>query len=107
YWSDTGWRPLEGAIADLLITDQQADLRKEGGPASAALELFGRRTYWIRAQLVDPLRAMGAAKRTYMPVVAAVRVSVDVGREDLAAEAIAIDGRLVDVTAPFEPFGGA
>src|SRR6185503_19542324 len=55
YWSDSGCRSLEGSIADRLITDQQADLRKVGGPASAALDLFGRRSYWIRAELIDPL----------------------------------------------------
>ena len=55
YGSDIGWRPLSGTIADLLITDGQVDLRKEGGPA-------GRRARDLRAQeLLDPRHADRAA----------------------------------------------
>jgi len=105
YWSDSGWRPLAGAIVDLLITDQRADLRKEGGPATAARELLGRNSFWIRATLIDPLVVNGGPHTTSLPVLDTVRVSVGLGREDLPAEAVAIDGRLLDASAPFQPFG--
>jgi len=105
YWSDSGWRPLAGAIVDLLITDQQADLRKEGGPATAARELLGRNSFWIRGTLTDPLVVNGGSHATSLPVLDTVRVSVGLGRQDLPAEAVAIDGRLLDASAPFQPFG--
>jgi hypothetical protein len=107
YWSDSGWRPLAGQIVDLLITDQQADLRKEGGPATAARELLGRKSFWIRATLTDPLITNGGSGAYSLPLLDTVRVSLDLGREDLLAEAVATDGQLVDATAPFQPFGAS
>jgi hypothetical protein len=107
YWSDSGWRPLAGQIVDLLITDQQADLRKEGGPATAAREILGRKSFWIRATLTDPLITNGGPSGYSLPVLDTVRVSLDYGRDNLLAEAVATDGQLVDATAPFQPFGAS
>jgi len=105
YGSDLGWRPLSGTIADLLITDGQVDLRKDGGPPAAELEILGRKSYWIRGTLTEPLLRSGAVGASPLPVIDTVRASLDYGRSDLRPEAAAVGGRAVDTTAPFEPFG--
>jgi hypothetical protein len=105
YGSDIGWRPLGGTIADLLITDGQVDLTKEGGPPAAELEILGRKSYWIRGTLTEPLLRSGAPGVLSLPVIDTVRASLDYGRSDLRPEAAAVNGRVVDTTAPFEPFG--
>ena len=105
YWSESGWWPLKGTVADLLITDGQADLRKAGGPSAAEYVIEGRKSYWIRGTLADPLVALGGGGVGQLPIVDTIRASLDFGREGLRPDAALADGRPLDTTAPFQPFG--
>lgn len=104
YWGDGGWWPLGGAIDDLLITDGRVDLRKDGGPPAAQREILGRKSHWIRGTLTEPLFRSGD-RAGQLPVIDTVRVSLDFGRKELRPDAAFVDGRPLDTTAPFQPFG--
>lgn len=105
YWAESGWRPLNGTIADLLITDGQVDLRKEGGPEAAEREILGRKSYWIRGTLTNSLVRSGGRSVGQLPVIDTLRASLNFGRENLRPDAVLVDGRPIDPTAPFQPFG--
>jgi hypothetical protein len=105
YWTESGWWPLYGTVADLLITDGQVDLRKAGGPAAAEREIHGRKSCWIRGVVADPLVSLRGREAGQLPVVDTIRASLDFGREGLRPDAAALDGRPIDTSAPFQPFG--
>jgi hypothetical protein len=104
YWGDGGWWPLSGAIADLLITDGRVDLRKEGGPPAAERAILGRKSYWIRGTLTEPLVQSGD-RAGQLALIDTVRASLDFGRDKLRPDAALVDGRPLDTTAPYLPFG--
>lgn len=103
YRGADSWCPLQGPVADMLITDGRVDLDKSMGPLASEYTLLGKKSYWLRGSLTEPLLSNG--KRDSLPVIDRVRASLNFSQRGLRPDAAFTGSVPVDFNGSFLPFG--
>jgi hypothetical protein len=107
YLSEDGWMPLslENDDTEGLLRGGEVLLRKTCGPDAREETIHGRKSFWLRGRLTNPLPPVGADAAGSVPLVDDISARVGFTKTGLQPEGAMNDLLPLDTSNNFYPFG--